>query len=254
MILVHRIIPLISSLLLLACWESSLFMKESYMYFFSGIIIILFFALAQLFRWRIWSKQFFGFFVTPLLWSLGAFLFIVFVEDFWIWQFVIVTHVIGMGLLLESCFSYMHHTQGYQPYALENISGNINLLTLWLFFSGFFALHLFLSLPSWYLIFGVVVVTAACVLQTFWIYKIPIRTNKIFIFLLTILIVQFFWAQQYLPMSWLVNGLMLSIIYYIFMNIGKYHMLKSLNKTIVYRNLSLAFCVIILILATAQWT
>lgn len=253
MILIQRAVPFLSVFLLFIFWELSLFYKEYYVWFFLALVFVVFVSLLQLFRWRFWTKEFLGFLVAPLFITLSAVLFLIFVEDAFLKQLVIGIHLLGCGLFFESCFAYLHHTEGYQPYALQNISSSMNVGTMWLFLSGAFALSTYFQISAWILLALVLAVTFVSTTQIIWIHKIPFRQSVHFLAVIVFIMGQMFWAMHYLPLSWLVSGFVLATFYYVVINMGRYYLLKSLQRSIVVRYTLLGSAVSAVVLATARW-
>lgn len=253
MILLQRTIPFLFTLFSLLLWELSFLFKEWYLFFFSSLLVLVTIAVAQLLRWRLFSQQFLGLWVAPFFFTLAAILFLLFVENFWIQQLIVFLHIIACGLFLESCFAYLHNAKGYQPYALQNTASLINLAGTLLFYSAIFGFSLYFRTPVWVLLLAVIFASYLSIVQTFWIHKISIRTNKLFIGIIVFLLAQLFWAIQYLPVSWLVSGMTLGAFYYLTVHLSKYHLLKSFNRAVVFRYLLVALFVLASVLGTAQW-
>ncbi|OGY79234.1 MAG: hypothetical protein A3B74_00050 [Candidatus Kerfeldbacteria bacterium RIFCSPHIGHO2_02_FULL_42_14] len=253
MILFHRIIPIFSTLAILILWESALVYDARYPIFFGVIMTCVFLSLAQLFHWNILSRQFIGFIVTPFLLTLGIGSFLLFLEDAWLRQLVIGLHVVSLGLFLESCFAYLHDPKGYQPYALQNVTGYMHLITLWSVLSSSYAVVLYFQMSAWIVVVPLIFFVLVILLTTLWMNKIAIRKNILFLGVNLLLFVQFFLAMQYLPLSWLVNGLVLVGVYYIVFNISRYHLMHSLNARVLHRYVFFGVTLIFGVLLTARW-
>lgn len=253
MILLHRIIPFLSALTVIILWEIAFTYPEHYLIFFAVILGVVFVSIAQMFHWNIFSRHFIGFFTIPMLLSLSVGTFLLFLEDTWLKQFVVILHIMSIGLFLESCFAYVHDPKGYQPYALQNVTGYINLLTLWCLLSSSYAAILFFQFSAWIIVFPTMLFVGVVLLTTFWMHKITLRKNILFFLINLLLFVQLFLALHYLPISWIVNGLVLVGVYYIVLNMSRYHLLQSLNRIVLRRYVFFGLTMILGVLMTARW-
>ncbi|MFC1687818.1 hypothetical protein ACFL0L_04535, partial [Patescibacteria group bacterium] len=79
-----------------------------------------------------------------LLFIIAGIFFLIFLEQpVFRHLFVIFVSLIA-GLLVQNVYTFVREPHRYQPYALENISGYINLLTLFLLLGGLFNVMLLL--------------------------------------------------------------------------------------------------------------
>lgn len=253
MVLLQRFIPVLSPIALLVVWWFSFSNKESFLYFVVVVIIIVFISVAQLLNWRIFSKQFLGFFILPFLLQGSLAAWLVFIDEDWLRKIVMILAVLGYAVYFESCFNYFHHTKAYQPYALANVSSYVGVLTAWFYFSAISALAIFFHTPRYILLIYAFVFVAVLLFQSMWIDNVPIFRNSIFFLVLTVLLLQFYWAVLYLPIGWLVTGVLMATLYYFFVNLSKYHLLRSLDHKIIFRYTLVSVLALSGALATAQW-
>ena len=253
MVLLQRFIPIISTIALFFVWWLSFSRKEWFLYFVAAALIIVFLSLAQLLNWRIFSKQFLGFFVLPFLLQGSLASWLVFIDQDWLKTVVMILAIFGYAMYIESCFNYFHHTKAYQPYALANVSSYLGVLTVWLYFSAVSALSIFFQTPRYVLLVFIFIFLVILLLQSMWIENIRLLPNICFFLVLIFVLLQFYWTVLYLPIGWLVTGLVMATLYYFFVNLGKYHLLQSLDSKMVFRYVLVSVLALSGVLATAQW-
>lgn len=253
MILFQRFVPLVSTLFTGALWWAAILWPQYYVYWVIAIIFVCFFSLAQLFEWRIFTREFLAFFSPILFLHLSLALFFLFLGSNFFRYFSLLLTLLAHAIFFESCFTYLHHAKGYQPYALANISSFIHLFTLWFFFSAVFGFLTFLQFSPWIFLVVVPVVVFIVTLEMYRMYNIPLRQSVVFILMMSITFSEIFFAFSFLPLSWLVSGLAMVCVYFLFSYVGRYYLLKSLDSAIVIRYASLTFCLLAILFLTAQW-
>lgn len=254
MILLNKILPIFSSILILVCFEIWLFNPTWLVWMGIILFLVTILSIIQLNNWKLKNKEFWGFLITPLFLVISSFLFFLFLENIILKHIFIIIVAILFGLFLENVFIFFYKSSDYQPYALENISDYINLVSVFLFSSSFFSLIIFLNFPVWTLMIALFILTLILGYQMMWVSKISFRESKLFILIIGLIIGEVFWSLKFLPTSFYVNGLILTIIYYVLANLSSFHLQKRLDLKTTRRYLIISSGVLILTLITAQWT
>lgn len=216
-----------------------------------GIIVLL--SLWSLTSVKGESSNFFQFVSTPLALIASAFLYF-FIVDNELFRPIFIGGVMVINtLILKNIFAYIHHTQQYQPYALENIYGYVNMLSLFLFYGGCFGLALLLNWPFWVLTIFIFFITSFLFMRTLWSYKIPWQQAKIFVVLVGLVIAQGAYVIYSLPTGFLVNAFWLIAVYYVLMNVIKDYLKETLSAPRTRMYVVIASLAILITMLTTKW-
>jgi hypothetical protein len=142
----------------------------------------------------------------------------------------------------------------YQPYALENISAYVNLVSVFFMGASFHSSMIFLGTSGAMSSLFVFIFTLVLVIQMIWINKIVLRGNYLVAIMLSLLVTEIFWATVFLPSSYLVNGLIMAISYYFLVGIFRYWLLNSLDRKVFKRYIIISLSIFIVIALSARWT
>jgi len=113
---------------------------------------------------------FWNFISTPLLFIIGASIFLLLVDNFVVRQLFIVSVMILYILILQNIFSFNYRTERYQPYALENIYSYVNMVTLFLIYASSYGAALLLGIPFWVFLPAIFILTGFLFNRTLWSY------------------------------------------------------------------------------------
>lgn len=253
MILTRRILTIIFPMLVLADLEFFVLYPQK-LYTFLAILIILpmlpFFKMVKI---REQTGEFFGFLLAPLFFLLAVFLALLFEENLIMRQIIVVLAVFAYAVFLEHLFRFLYLPQKYQPYALENISGALNIITIFLATTGFFNfIHLF-SFSHLLIGTAIAVIVLLLSIQTLWVNKIKVGENWRSIVAVTVLIFEILYATYYLPVSPLVVAVLVATFYYCLINFIRHNLLKTLDRAVLKRYFVVGLIVIIATLLSARW-
>ena len=253
MLLLNRILTFLAPVLTFVSFEI-LFVKPTWIWFlFAAIQVILFFIIWQITGRKFRSFQFWNFLITPHLFLATACFFSISLESRFFLHTVAVLSSVVLGIFLEEIFVYFNLPKKYYPYSLENISNYINLLTVFLLFSSLYSLIVFLNFSMWYLSLIVIAFIFLLAYQSTWVNKISFRKAWLFILVITLILTELFSVISFLPTSFYVNAIVLTVCYYIILGLSRFILLEELEKKPLRRYLIIGFIAIVIALLTAQW-
>lgn len=253
MILLDKNLPYLSAAIVLVSYEILLW-KPASLYFIIAILFLnIILSIYRITERKFISKVFGHFLLSPLLFIISCSTTLLFLENNNIKQIFIVGSSLIYLLILLNIYAFLHQTEKYQPYTLENLSSYVNLISVFLFYASFFSFGLFISAPVWLLAILAFIITILISYQTLWANKIDFKRARLFILIIGIILTELYWCVDFLPTSYFVNAVILIIFYYIVINISRDYLLNVLNKKSVRRYLIVSFLVLILTLATAPW-
>jgi len=197
--------------------------------------------------------KFWNFLISPLLLVASQFLFMIFLEGRMFWQVALAVLTIFLAIFLENIYIYFNRPLKYQTYSILNISSYLNLLIVFQFTVGFFWLIIFLGFSTWLATLLTLIYTTLLIYQVMWVADISIAKSGYFIFGIPLIMAEFFWAISFFPTSVYVNGIILTIIYYFLSGIARNHLLKILDKKVVWRYILISGLSLLVTLATAKW-
>jgi len=214
------------------------------------VVVILF----GLTRGKIESREIWPFLLPPFFLIGSSFIFLFFVEGLLYKHLFVLLIVFLWWIFIENIFLFFHQPVRYQPYALENISAYLNLVTVFFIGSSFHSFILFLGFSSSLLTLFIFIAIFFLVMQMIWINNLSARHNLFLIGILALLISELFWVTKFLPSGYLANGIILAIGYYFLTGIVRHWILKSLDRQVVKRYLWISGLSLLVIVITARWT
>jgi len=138
MLIFSRLIPILTTLLAWLWFYLLSIVPEYWYVWLIAQIIISGLLMLKLFSWQYKKKEFIAFLITISFLIGGSFLFLFIVDSAVIRIIATIIISLFIGYYYNNIFQFIYLPKAYQPYSLENISGYLNLLALFLFFTGFF--------------------------------------------------------------------------------------------------------------------
>ena len=253
MIKFKKILPYLTAAALIFFFELSYYYYLSWLWWLLGINICIILTILILNNFH-FNKETLGFVLTPLVLCNAVFGFLLFQENTLIKQTIIFITCFFSWLFLHNLSVFYYNYKAYFVYSLENISGFINLLALFFLYVSVFAFYILSVSRLRWLIALVFCITLALAWQTLWVNKVSSLRTRYLPWASAIITTEMFWVCHYWPTSFYVNGLILIIVYYVIINLGRLYFLDSLTKKHTWRYLASSSLIVAAILATAQWT
>jgi hypothetical protein len=194
------------------------------------------------------------FLILPVLFCTAVFIFLMFIENVGVYRVLGAFSAVALYMWLSQVLNYHYFSGRYQAYTLESLSLYLDIITIFFlsgaFFAGlvFFSVNLFLVLPVAAVTFGLLSY------QVFWSYKFSWAQSWLLIFVNTLVLVEILAALSFGPMSFYVNALILTIIYYLITIISRDFLREELSRRRVVSYAILSAIIIILLFLTAQWS
>lgn len=253
MIKFKKILPYFIAVILVSFYELSINYYASWLWWLLGINIFIILAVLVLNNFH-FNKETLGFVLTPLMLSNAVFGFLLFQENITVKHTIIFIICFLNWIFLNNLSVFYYNYKAYFVYSLENISGFINIIALFFLYVSVYAFYILSISQLRWLMLLVFVATLALTWQTLWVNKVNSQRTRFLPWVSAIMLTEIFWVCHYWPTSFYVNGLMLIIIYYVVINLGRLYFLDTLTKKNTLRYLISSCIIIAVILATAQWT
>lgn len=192
--------------------------------------------------------------LTPLLFYISIFLFSLFLEN----TLLKICFPFLAGFLTyiytEQLLFYRYFQSRYQANSLENTSFYLGILSLFFFSSSLFGFYIFLHAPKSFLLIAAVLVTLLLNYQLFWVLKVNFWETWPYNTVLTLAVFEFFFVLTFLPTSFIVNGAMLAILYYLTLGLLRYHFIDQLDLKVIKRYLIIGGAMLVFVAFSARWT
>jgi hypothetical protein len=251
----HKFIVWFDTLLLLALLEIA---GHSWKLFFW--LIPVFFIVFVLSFWQIngrhLNKKFWNIFISPASFISSAVLFFIFLVPQTVGLRHLYIFLVG-GLL----FFFLHNLNElytrpdiYRRFTLENLSSHFNLLSVFLFFSSFYTFMFFPPIAFWLTEILVIAIGGILMYQNFWANKIIDPKKRFFIMIIALILAELYLVLAFLPTGFYVNGIILTVVYYILSEISRVYLLGELTTKIIMQRVFIACFVLILIFITTRWS
>lgn len=158
----------------------------------------------------------------------------------------------AVWIYTENLFTFIVSPQRYQPYALENLTTNLALATVFFSAVTFFDLDVFFGISLFILIPVLTIVTILAASVAFWTARyLPAGWPYILVIGLTVLEIAV--AISFLPLTPLIKGALIAVTYYLSVEVGRTVMRKESLRAEMPRPLLLAFFIVLALLITTRW-
>jgi len=253
MILFNRILPILSALLVVLAFGIWSVKPNLTVYIAVAVFLINILTVWSLTGLRFFKNSFWNFLSTPFFFLTSAFIFLLMIDNIIVTELFILSIGLVYMLILHNIFSFLYQSKDYQPYALENIYSYVNMITLFLFYASFFGLFLFLTWPIWLFVVLTLLLSAFLFARTLWSYKIIWQQSKLYILVIGIVLAETFYVMSLMPTSYVFNGLILIVIYYLLTNIIKDHPRQRIEPKNIKKYFMISIIIVIISFLTTRW-
>lgn len=199
------------------------------------------------------NEKFWRFAVTPVLFVSGGALFLSFLEGLVLRQIFLVIFAFLIWVYFEVLFLWFHNRPKYQVHSLENISTNLDLLSIFFIASGLYSINIFFGISIWYLLLIFIVMSSLLTYQLIWTSEVNLKSGLVYVGIITLIISEGFLAVHHLPTSIYVNGLIITLGFYLMTGLARNWFLGIKEKKVLKRYLLVSISCLLLILVTAKW-
>ena len=161
--------------------------------------------------------------------------------------------VICFLLFEKNLAIFLFQPSRYIPYSLEHMSTYSTMVAAFFAYVSMFMFAVLHLSRLRYLLIAAILVTAVMVWQTFWIQKLPWQRARWFVLVLTSVIVESIVVLYYWPISFFVNGALLTIIFYVSLHLSRHYLAETLTRRLIIRYSGLAMFASVILLVSAKW-
>jgi len=246
-------LPLLISLAVIILSEIFFFWPQMIYVILVLAVLLFLFTLRQFKQASLKKEKWWNFLILPSCFYVGLIVFSSLIPNKLLVQLLFIFNIVFLYFYFRSLYYYLIKPDFYQDQSLENFSSYGNFLAFYFIASAIYGLQAFLNIPVWLLVLVMLVVIGLIVYQIIWINKINIHVGLFYILLACLILVELAWSVTFLPLSFYILGLILSICYYMLIGLIRYYLLNRLDKKIIKLYLIFGFSSIFMVLLTARW-
>lgn len=217
------------------------------------IFLVIILGVWQLTGRTVRSEKFWRFSVTPVFFVAGGTLFFSFLEGPILRQIFLVIFSFLIWVYFEVLFLWFHDRSRYQVHSLENISTNLDLLSLFFISSGLYSINIFFGFSIWYLLLIFATISTLLTYQLIWTSEVNLKSGASYVAVITLIISEAFLVVHQLPSSIYVNGLIITLGFYLMTGLSRNWFLGIKEKKVLKRYLLISIAFLLLVLVTAKW-
>lgn len=253
MILLHRLTPFATGFFALAPFVLSSFFPKTAIWALPLALIALVLLLLRLIEFRVKEMGNWVLIGAPILFFVSSTLFFLFLEQPASRLFLAIIAGTLVTFYTEQIFLFTHLPRLYQPYALQNLTGMLFVLSMFFFVTGSQAVILFLRAPISVFAILFLLLSFAYLSMAYWMAKITREDGQLFALIGATLLAQLFFVVSYLPTLFFVNGALIAVCGYVYLGVTRARILRQLQPRLLRRYIGIGTIVFVAIVLTAQW-
>lgn len=225
----------------------------SFVFLFVGFLSLFFlFMLSRILEIKIEDKNLYPIIVLPIVLLIEASIVLNVVPPVSVKHIFIVLFGFLLYLVVFSLYAVKSHILSYLViiFNILTIAYLISVLFAYVIINYF---QLLFQLPAWFVMIFVGVVTFSFFLFHLWKNDILSKESYVYNFLLTILMVEFFWVMSFLPLLALPSGFILFLIYYIYSGLLTFSLKNSLDRKNLLSHTVIPSLVLLLFILSNKW-
>jgi hypothetical protein len=168
-------------------------------------------------------------------------------------QLLIFLEIIFLNLYLRAVYLKTNASRLYKQDSLENFSAYGSFLSVYFVSAAMFGYQAFLSVSIWPMLSAFFAISAALSYQFLWANGVDYRRNIFWVFLISMLMLEFAWVVSLLPVRHAVAGLLVAVLFYVLAALTRFYVLGRLSRGFVRAYLSMGLLCLLLALASASW-
>lgn len=225
----------------------------SLIFLFAGFLSLFFlFMLSRILEIRIEDRSLYPIIVLPLVLLAEASIVLNIVPPVPVKHVFIILFGFLLYLVVSSLYAVKSHIVSYSViiFNILTIAYLVSVLFAYVIINYFYLLF---KLPVWFVMIFVGIITFSFFLFYLWKNNVLSKESYIYNFLLTILMVEFFWIVSFLPLLALSSGFILFLIYYIYSGLLTFSLKNSLDRKNLLSHAVIPSLVLLLFLLSSKW-
>ncbi|HBL39780.1 TPA: hypothetical protein DDZ10_03870 [Candidatus Uhrbacteria bacterium] len=253
MLIFYRFIPFLAGLLCAAALGLAIVAPDWFLPAMGALLLALAFLYARLIDLPKHDFGFWNFLLTPLLFTLSAGFFFVFLEDASS-MFILLGVLAALHLIYaEHLFYYFHRPSEYRVYTIERVSLVLSIATMFLLSSSLFGLMIFVQVPLWALAPIFFLTAVFTVYAVLWVSKMDPNRGSLYAIVLGLLLTELFLALSFLPVGHTTNAVLMASFLYFFLGVSRADFMGRLTRRVFLRYLFFTIVMVATVLSTTTW-
>ena len=253
MILYKRIIPFGIAILNLVALEIIIQQPSLIVVLFLILFILPVLSVFYLTNKKMEFKDSYRFILTVALIIISEIGSLLFVDNIIIQHLLVIIISGALFFYIEFLFLFLYFQEKYKAYSLENINNLVNLFVFILSGVAIFALIVFMNFSIFASILIVLFLSSVSLFLSFENSKIEFKRALSAIIIGGLLAIEVFFILTWLPFSFYLKALMLTVFYYLFNGIMKLWLIDNLDKKQISKFFFVFIGVWLLCFLTARW-
>lgn len=252
MIIVQRLTPYWSTLLLIVMVLSGVYRPALWPYVVAAAVILPV-SVLLIIRQPHWRWEYVGLSIPMIMLLISAYTLTLIQESPWIIGLILLVTTVCFWLFEKNLTVFVLQPAKYIPYSLEHISTYINLVASFYVYVSIFIFSILRLTRLRYLIVAALLATALLVWQNFWIEKLDQARARWYVLIISIIMVEGVWVLHFWPVSFFVTGMMLTLGLYILLHVAEQVLQHTLTRRLVWRYVMTSSLAAVILLVTARW-
>lgn len=250
----NKFIPIIIAAASFIIWEAVIADPKNFWYSLAVFLVVFVSGFLKLHGFKTAHKKEAWLLAAPPFF-LAAFagVMLLFLNVPWVAHALTFAVAAAVYIYLARIYTFLFAITRYQPLALERLSSFMAVASFTFAGIAAYGCMNFLNASVWQTALAVAAVSFILTYQFFWVNKIDEQQNVFASLLVTILLVEFFWAISFFPVTHFISGLALAILYYVVVNLTLLHFLDKLEKKLAGTYLVVGGVCILMALLSAKW-
>jgi len=189
----------------------------------------------------------------PTIFYLGSSFALFFLAPWWLQHAVAVFVSMSAWVYFEEVYRYAHEPEIYHQHAIERLSSFLGITAMAFNMIGIFALRIFLDVRLVYLLPLSLVIATLVSISVLAVQSLSRKSLWSSVVVFAVLIMEMTWAVHFLPTSYLVDSLIVTIPFYVALNLVRHELNGTLRAALTRRFVLTGIAAITLVCITAQW-
>ncbi|MDA1024678.1 MAG: hypothetical protein O3B96_01790, partial [bacterium] len=184
---------------------------------------------ARLTQYEFRRFAFWVFLIIPMSFLFGSIFYFLYLEQIWLMWMVTIVTTVGIWLYAENLYAFYHAPKKYQPYSLEYLSLALGVFAIFFFSAAAFGSQLFLQVEVYIPAIAIFLFGCALIISIFWVSKIDHSLSIRYGIMGALILTELYVVLSFLPVSYQVNAVTLSVMLYSFIGIARAELLDKLT-------------------------
>ncbi len=189
----------------------------------------------------------------PAIFFLGASFALFFLSPAWLQHVVAAVAAVSTWVYFEEVYRYVYESEKYHQHAIERMSSFLGITAMAFNMIGVFALRIFLDVRLVYLLPLSLVIAMLVSTSVLAVQSLSRTSLWSSVIVFAVLMMEMTWAVHFLPTSYLVDSLIVTIPFYVALNLVRHELNGTLNPLLIRRFALSGVIALTLVLISAQW-